>query len=379
MGYDTNAAVFAAQGYSQILGIITPSVQLTQTRPKFTWNLGVLGGLVMSSVPGYYTTANPSANAGFLYQISQRWQLHVTDTYLYTSDPFQQYTVYSGAPTYNQPNPSVYAPLATTESNNAVADLSYEIGAHDSVTFTGTESFRRYLYTSYSLYNLYSYGGVGQYQHVFSARFSAGGGYSFTALDFGHGQSRSGVQMIQAFATYLISPNMSVTGWVGPEYTVTKNLVPIFCTPRGCFIEVMHTRSWDTAFGGNFGWHGQRNAAVLSFSKAISDGGVLLGIVQFYQVNASYTRQLNARWSANLSILYGNNTGFSTLYHAQHLNSFSGFASLTRQLTPTLSASAQYIYFYQTQQNLIGAVAPKWIDNRFQFTLQYNWGHSLGR
>jgi hypothetical protein len=378
-GYDTNAAVFSEQHYSQVLGMISPSIQLTQTRPNLTWNVGVFGSLTMSSVPGYYTTANPAAQAGFLYQISPRWQLNVSDNYVYTSDPFQQYTVFSSAPTYNQPNPTVYAPLTTSESNYGVVDLTYEIGAHDSVTFTGTENFRRFLYTSYSLYNLYSYGGVAQYQHVFSARFSAGAGYGFTALDFGHGQSRSGINLIQAFASYVISPHMSVSGWVGPEYTVTKNLVPIFCTPRGCFIEVIHNRNWDTAFGGNFGWQGQRNSAVLSFSKSISDGGVLLGIVQLYQVNASYIRQLNPRWNASLSMLYGNNTGFSTLYHAQHLNSFSGYVGLTRQFTPAWSAILQYGYFYETQQNLIGAVTPKWTDNRFQFTLQYNWGHSLGR
>ncbi len=379
VGYDTNAAVFSPQTYSQVLGILSPSVQLTQTRPRLTWNAGVVGGLTMSSVPGYYSTANPSANAGFLYQISQRWQLNVSDTYLYTSDPFRQYTVYSGSPTYNQPNPTVYAPLVTSQSNNGVVDLTYEIGAHDSVTLTGTQNLLRYLHSSYSTYNLVGYGGVSQYQHVFSPRFSAGGGYSFTALDFGHGQSRSGIQMIQAFATYLISPNMSVTGWVGPEYTATKNLVPIICTPSGCFIEVFHNQDWNTAFGGNFGWHDRRNAMVLRFSKAISDGGVLFGIVQLYQVNAYYIRQLNARWSSSLSILYGNNTGFSTRFQAQHLNSFSGYASVTRQLTPTLSATGQYAYFYETQKNLIGAVTPKWIDNRFQFTLQYTWGHSLGR
>ena len=379
LGYDTNAAVFSPQSYSQVLGILSPSVLLTQTHPKFTWNVGATGGLTMSSVPGYYTTTNPSAAGGFLYQISQRWQLQVSDNYLYTSDPFQQYSFYKGTPSYNQPNPSVYAPLTTSESNYAVADLTYEIGAHDSVTFTGTENFIRYLHSTYTPYNLYSYGGVAQYQHVFSARFSAGGGYGFTALDFGHGQSRSGIQLFQAFATYVIAQNMTVTGWIGPEYTSTKNKIPIFCTPSGCFIEVFHNNSWDTAYGGNFSWRGQRQAAVISFSKSISDGGILFGIVQLYQVKSNYVRQINPRWTGNVSILYGNNTGYSTSLHAQHLDSFTGYAGLTRQLTPSLSANVQYIYFYESQKNLIGAAVPKWIDNRFQITLQYNWGHSLGR
>ena len=206
-----------------------------------------------------------------------------------------------------------------------------------------------------------------------------GGGYSFTAVDFGHGQSRSGIQSIQAFATYKFSPHMSLTGWLGPQYTANKNLVPIFCTRYGCLIEQFHNASWSSAFGGNFSWSGQRNSVRLSFSKSIQNGGILLGVVQLYQVNSLYMRQLTPRWTGNLGVLYGNNTGRSTRFQAQHLNSITGYASLVRQLTPDLSASVSYTYLYQTQQHLYYAVTPKWIDNHFQFTLQYYWGHSLGR
>ena len=257
--------------------------------------------------------------------------------------------------------------------------MTYQINAHDSLTFTGTESFRRFLHTTYSAYNLYSYGGVAAYQHVFSARFSAGGAYSFTSLDFGHGQSRSGIQLFQGFATYQLGAHMGVTGWLGPEYTVTKNLVPIFCDPYGCFIEIRHDKAWDTSFGGNFGWSGQRSALTAGFSKSVSDGGVLLGVVKLYQVTGNFTRQLNPRWNLVLGALYGNNTGYSTHIQARHLNSFTGNVGFTRQLTPDISAGLQYIRFYETQKNLYGASAPKWTDNRIQFTLQYNWGHSLGR
>src|SRR5271165_2634316 len=377
--WDSNAAAFAYQPYSQTLLILNPSLQLQQTRPMLKWYVGAYGGFTAANSASYYNTANPNASAGFLYQINRQWQLNVNDNYLYSADPFQQYLVLSSAPTYNQPNPTIYVPLATTQSNNGTVDLTYQINAHDSLTFTGTESFRRFLHTTYSAYNLYSYGGVAAYQHVFSARFSAGGAYSFTSLDFGHGQSRSGIQLFQGFATYQLGAHMGVTGWLGPEYTVTKNLVPIFCDPYGCFIEIRHNKTWDTAYGGNFGWSGQRTALTAGFSKSVSDGGVLLGVVKLYQVTGNFTRQLNPRWNLVLGALYGNNTGYSTHIQARHLNSFTGNVGFTRQLTPDISAGLQYIRFYETQKNLYGASAPKWTDNRIQFTLQYNWGHSLGR
>lgn len=387
LAYDTSAFAFSTPPYSQTQGVFSPSIQLTQTRPKVTWNVAAASSLITSNAPGYTTTSNPNLQGSLLYQISQRWQLNVSDTYLYTLDPFQQYTVYMGTPTFNQPNPTTYAPLLTTESNSAFVDLTYQMSAHDSVTFTGTENFTQYV-NGYnlsslsglpSLYNWFAWGGVAEGQHVFSPRFSAGGSYSYTAVDYGHGQSRSGIQTIQGFATYKLNPHTSLTGWVGPDHTATKNLIPIFCSQFGCYIQEFHNASWSNAFGGNFGWSGRRDSAVLGFSKAITNGGILYGIVQLYQVKGSYIRQLDPRWSVNLSALYGNNNGVATRLHAQHVRSITGYASLARQVTPALSASVTYTYFNENQENLYGASAPKWIDNRFQFMLQYTWGHSLGR
>ena len=380
LGWDSNDAAFAYKGYSQTVFIASPSIELRQSRPTLMWFVGASGSITESNGPGYYNTSNPTASGGFIYQINRRWLINVKDHYMYSADPFRQYLVFTSAPTYNQPNPTVYSPLSTTESNYGDIDLTYQIGAHDSLTFTGTENFSRYLHTTLSAYNVYSWGGASSYQHVFSARLAAGGSYSFTALDFGHGQSRSGIQNFSGFASYVLRPHMSVTGWIGPEYTTTKNLVPIFCDPFGCFIEEFHNKSWSTAFGGNFKWSGQRNAANLSISRSISNGGILLGIVQLYQVNGNFARQLSPRWNLNLGVLYGNNNGYSTRLHAQHLSSFSSYLGFTRQLTPSLNAGLQYIRIYETQKNIIiGPAAPKWTDNRILFTIQYAWNHSLGR
>jgi hypothetical protein len=378
-GWDSNAAGFSYTGYSRLQFIVNPSIQLRQTRPTFTWYLGGYAGYSASTSQNAYNSASPSLNAGFTYQISPRWQLHAEDTYLYTVNPFQQYLTYSTPPTYNQPNPTVYVPEATTESNSGSLDLTYKPTAHDSITFTGTESFRRYLHTTYSAYNLFSWGGVASYQHAFSAKFSAGGGYSFSALDFGHGQSRSGIQQFQAFASYQLSQHFSVSGYISPEYTATKNLVPIFCTPYGCYILVAHFNSWSNGFGGYVGWSGQRNAFRAGVSKSISDGGILLGIVQLYQANANFTRQLNSRWNLNAGMLYGDNNGHSTRMALQHLSSFTGTVGLSRQFTPAFSANLQYSYFHQNQRDIPGAIAPTWTDNNIIFMLQYTWGHSLGR
>jgi len=377
--YDTNVATFANQGYSRTVFIFSPSIQLKQTRPKLTWNVNANGGLTTSSSKYSYNSANPSASASILYQISRHWQASAQYSYFYSADPFTQYLTYTSPPTYNQPNPTIYVPLGTTESGNGVLNLSYQINSHDILSFTGTQSFRRFLHTSYTAYNTYSWGGGPAYQHAFSPKLAAGVAYFFNSLDFGHGVSRSGIQQFTVFGSYQLSPHMSVTGWVGPELTNTKNIVPVLCTPYGCFYEVFHLSSWSTAFGGSFSWSGARNAFTAGVQKSVSDGGILLGIVQLYQVTSSYTRQLNPRWNLNLGLLYGDNQGYSTRFHAQHLSSFTSNVGFTRQFTPAFSATLQYILFYQSQQNVLYAEAPTWTNNHLQFTLQYNWGHSLGR
>ncbi len=103
---------------------------------------------------------------------------------------------YDHVPTFNDPNPVVYIPQAVTEQTWARLTLTYQMTAHDSLTFTGGETFQRFFNTALSAYNSYSYSGGANYQHMFSARLAAGGGYSFTALDYGHGSSRSGIQAI---------------------------------------------------------------------------------------------------------------------------------------------------------------------------------------
>ena len=104
--------------------------------------------------------------------------------------------------------------------------LTDQLTKVDTLTFTGTASLRRTstynLVTSVPFYNLISYGGRASYSHQLSPRLSLGAGYNYNSLDFGKGQQRSGIQTISMTADYLIRPNMSISGWVGPEYTSTK-------------------------------------------------------------------------------------------------------------------------------------------------------------
>ena len=113
-------------------------------------------------------------------------------------------------------------------------DLTYQINAHDSLTFTGTESFRRYLHNTLYCLQPYYLGRSGAFTSMCSRPGFRPAAPTVSPLWIsGMGSRVPGIQTIQAFANYQLGPHMTVSGWVGPEYTATKNLVPILCTPYG--------------------------------------------------------------------------------------------------------------------------------------------------
>src|SRR5664280_1858332 len=268
----------SSRGYWQTLGTIGGGVHITQIRPTLLWNFQYYGGVGLNAVSSRgsrnYTTLNQNAAANILWQFSKHWQLAVTDNYIYTNDPFEPYLTLERVPTFNNPNPVIYIPQVVTEANVGSVNLTYQMTQRDSLTFTGSESFQRYINTALSANNSYTYSAGSSYQHEFSARLSAGGGYSFTALDFGHGLARSGIQAMYLFPSYQLNPNMYVSGFVGPEYTASKDIVPTFCFPGlGCFgYHAVHQAEWNVAEGATFGWSGTRNALRVGFTLRYSWG-----------------------------------------------------------------------------------------------------------
>lgn len=372
------------QNYWQTLSQIGGGVHITQVRPTLAWNLAYNGGVSISNLSNAggtsYTSLNQSANGNVLWQFAKRWQLNVRDSYVYTDDPFSPFLTIDGVPTFNNPNPTLYIPLAITEQNVGSLVLTYQMAQHDTLSFSGGESFQRFYDTSLAAQDSYSYSGGADYQHSFSARFSAGGGYSFTALDFGHGLSRSGVQAITGSVTYQLSPTMYVSGFMGPEYTASKDIVPAFCFPGfGCFgYHAVYQAEWNIAEGATFGWSGARNALRVGFRHQVSNGGGLLGAVQLYQVTAGYRRPLSQHWNFFAGFAYNNSLSIVQHSSNRFLDSLQATVNLSRNISQSWIATVYYSAIHTNQQYL--TTQPYTLGaNGFGITLRYSWGHSLGR
>lgn len=367
--------------YWQNIGMWSGGIGFSQIRPTSLIQLGYTGGVSLSSLSvgpySNYTTLNQSGNARILWNFAKRWQMRIKDTYLYTDNPFAPFLTYASDPTPNQPNPTVYFPQAVIEQNVGSVDVSYRLTAHDSITVNGSESLQNYLRGTTGLWNSYTWSGGAFFQHMFNPQFSAGFGYNFSALDFGHGQSRAGVQMFEGFITYKFNHGLSVSGWVGPEYTTTKDLIPIFCTPYGCLIEEKHDSQWDVAEGGTVAYSHNGNSIRVQTSHRVTDGGGILGAVNLYQATLAYSRPISRVWGFAAAIMYDNSVSVSPFRSNQYWDATQGMINFSRKFGESWNG-AVYLLFINQSQNFYGTPGTSSTAG-LGLTLRYVWGHELGR
>jgi hypothetical protein len=385
--YDSNVSAFGTQSLSQVSYFLGPHIGIVQIRPKMALNFSYDGGLGIYEKLSNANNFAQTGTADLIYQFTSHWQGHASDRYTYNANPFGAYFTIVGQPSPSDPNPNTYVPFAITNQNLVEADLSYQMNRYDTITFNGSETFRRYSnygsnYTFQgSLYNLISFSGGANYSHKFSAKLSAGGGYNFTSLDFSHGQQRSGISALQAFVNYQVNKSWSVSGWAGPEYITAKTLLAFF----GQTYTLLQA-DWVPAFGLNLGWQGQRQSFFGGISRQVSDGGGLLATTTVWSGNLGYRRKLTAKMDGTATASYGNNASFA----ASNLNrqlfpdrkytllqtTFQANRPITRQVMGTVA----YSYIRETQKNIyVANAATIYNDNRIWFNLQYTWNHSLGQ
>ena len=361
---------------------IAPSIKIQQFLPKLAWHLGYAGGLqvynqINGSSNGSTNLFSQHATAGAVWQMAPHWQLSADDRYTYSANPFDSYLTVPGTPSINNPNPVAYVPLTRYELNNAIMTLTNQISKRDTLAFTGTWDLRRTttynIATSVPFFNLISYSGRANYSHQFTPRLSLGAGYDFTSLDFGRGQQRSGLQTMQFTASYLIRQNMTLSGWIGPEYTSTKTTV--FIPTVGTFYQ--YDQMWTTAFGVTYGWQGQRNSASAGFVRQVSDGGGITATTEVSNLNAAYRRKLTAKVNFLVGMRYLHNV--SVVANQRSFNNVYGNVGFTYQVTKSFDATANYVRIHQAQSGAFIVGSRTYDDNRVGVSINYSWRHPLGR
>ncbi len=363
---------------------VAPSIKIQEFRPNLSWNVSYGGGYQRYAQSNGTVNSNNNlfsqrASAGFIWQMARHWQLAGNDGYTYSANPFDSYLTTPGTPTMNNPNPVSYYPLTQYTQNQGLLTLTDQVSKVDTLSFNGTANLRRtstYNLTTVPFYNLISYGGRMSYSHQFSPRLSLGAGYDFESLDFGKGQQRSGIQTISMTVDYLIRPNMTISGWVGPEYTSTKTVVAIPVLGQIQYF-ISYSSLWSTSAGANFAWHGLRDSVNAGFSRQVSDGGGILATVQSNVVNANYRRKLTQKMDVTLGVRYFHDV--STTVSSRSFDNFSINAALAYQFAKSLNATLLYTHWLQNQSSTILIGTNNYDSNLVGVSINYTWNHPLGR
>jgi len=375
--FDSNGYPTTNTAQNRWLYNISPFVRIQQFFPRLAWHGSYGGGYqAYNQISGPATQNNnlfsQNASLGFLWQMAQHWQLSADDSFRYSADPFDSFVTLAGTPSLNNPNAVSYYPLSNFTQNNAFLTVTDQITKRDTLAFTGTENLRRTatynIATSVPFYNLNSYGGRANYSHVISPRLTLGAGYDYNNLDFGKGQQRSGIQTISFTGDYQINPNMTISGWIGPEYTSTKSQIGPF---------VAYSSLWSTALGANFGWRDLRNSFRAGYARQVSDGGGIIATSQTNVVNASYRRQITHKWSGLLGGRYSHNV--STVASGRSFENYSVDVGVGYQISKSFLADANYIRVHQSQSNAFLIGTSTYNDNRVGVSISYSWSHPLGR
>jgi hypothetical protein len=380
--YYSNAYATGTVNSNWWLFSVGPSIHIQQFFPKFSWNAGYTGGYQAHTYQKSRGNANnnlfaQSASAGFLWQMSRHWQLLGSDNFHYSANPFDSYLTTPGTPTMNNPNPIIYTPLTQYTQNYGLLTLTDQLTKVDTLSFTGTANLRRTstynLLTSVPFYNLVSYGGRAAYAHRVSPRLTLGAGYNYNTLDFGKGQQRSGIQTMTGTIDYFIRPNMTISGWIGPEYTATKTT--LFLPGIGPI--TVHDSMWSPSLGANFGWSNARNSVRAGFHRQVSDGGGLIGTSQVNAFNADYRRQITRKWDGIVGGSYYHDV--STTRTTRNFNNFYINASVNYRISKLFFAAAYYAHTQLTQSNAFLIGTGSYDANILGASISYSWNHPLGR
>ena len=385
--YDSNGYPNSNSNQSRWLTNVGGSVRIQQFLPKISWNVGYSGGLQLyHQISGSSSNSNlfgQSASGGVIWQFARHWQLLANDSYGYSADPFESFLTIPGAPTANNPNAIAYYPLTQFTTNIAIVTLTKQLTKRDTMSFTGSASLRQTsnynVVSTVPFYNLDSYSGRINYNHVLSPRLSLGGGYSFNSLDFGHGQQRSGIQTISLTVDYLLRPNMTITGWIGPQYTSTKTslLLPNPFPPPPTVFFVTYDSLWSTALGLTFGWRSGHNSVRAGYTRSVSDGGGITATSQVNIASASYNRLITRKLNGVVGFHFLNST--STTLQSRSFDNYFISVGLNYQIMKSLQASANYVRAYQTQSSAFLINPGTYTDNRVGGSISYHWSHPLGR
>ena len=373
--YDDGAAVSAnGQPVSDASYSLWPTISLDQTRSRFHWAFSYSPGFTFYQKTSSRNEADQNLALDSKFRLSPHVTLSLRDSLQKTSNVLNQSSSDLSQPVSGAvfvPNDSVIAPVADMLRNTASATLTYQFAANRMIGASG--SFTNLHYPNQAqvpgLYDSSSRGGSAFYNYRLSKMHYIGATYQYQMfLAYPTvGQSETQAHSIFGFYTLYLKPTLSISVFGGPQLSDTTQFgMPV-------------SRSWSPAGGASMGWQSRVISFAASYSRAISDGGGLVGAVYANNATGALRRQFTRTLSASVGANYASNivlAALPTFNTGGH--TISGNASLQRQIGEHLNLQLQYMRLHQSYSDIaVLSSAPN--RNREAITISYHFARPLGR
>jgi hypothetical protein len=374
--YDDNAQMTPSSTIGNTTYSVFPNISIEQTRSRTRWTLGYAAGLTVNQkLPNRYTVSQ-DLNFSSQFRLSPHVNLRVAEDFSMTSGIFDSGT--GGVAVGNGgPNPNLIAPLSKQRSSSTVAEANYHFALKDVIGASGSFYDLHFsdVPAGFTLFNTRGTAASAFWFHGLFGRDWAGISYRFQRVTFdpigetGEPSGETRVHSIVVVNTVSLPGRFTVTGFIGPEHSDNQGQASQFS-------------DWSLAAGVEAGWQKEHTSVAAGYSRRVSDGGGVLGVVRLQSVHGDLRQQVLPGWAVAVGASYGNNDSLTvpTSGSATSVNSASVGASLERNIGKSLGLRLGYAHDFQeqigsTDANLQGSAH----RNRFSVTLGYQWARPLGR
>lgn len=362
------------QPISDVSYTISPTISLDQTRSRLHWVFTYSPGFTFYQKTTSLNQANQNLGVNLSYRLSPHVTLSLRDTFQQTPNILNQPNTDFQQPVSGGvfvPNYSVIAPNAEVLTNTANATLTYQFAANAMVGASGTFTNLHYSNPAQvpGLSDSSSKGGSAFYSHRLSKMHYLGATYQYQTFLASPtmGQSETQTHSIFGFYTIYLKPTFSVSLFGGPQYSNTQQFgLPI-------------SSAWSPGGGASMSWQGKLTSFAASYSKAINEGGGLVGAVQSNSAAISARRQLARTLSMSIGGGYANNSVLDALPSLNTSgHTISGNASVQRQVHEHLNLQLQYMRLHQSYSD-IAAISSIPDTNLVRASISYQFARPLGR
>jgi len=379
--FDDKAIIGVATPSSDIRYDISPSLAFVQTLPRIGWGVSYGPGTDISQHGLFPVQLSQDFGGHFNWAVSKHGTLSAQENYILSTNPFQQFGVQPFTTTPGPivaPNQTVYLPNFRRTSTLSQVQYNYQLSAHTSIGVGGSFNLQRYNGTTNTgaqstLIGSQAASGQANLAHQFTPRNELSLQYGWQ--QFKYGSARTTTHSVFLSDDIKINQSSSIRLYGGPQYSLTSNQVALNLLFAVVEIPIKrNTLSWSA--GGVYTLRGPRGAMSLGYSRAVSDGGGIIGAVELNGGSANFSWKLTPKWSVNLGLSAADNRLLAVKTGENELLTYFAQLNLSRQIYKNVGVN---LFFRRLNQTGGLAVLVSGNHDVAGVSLDFNFTKPVGR